>query len=170
MKDGQPVSMYMQVEFFFAPDGQEGKLYREKEEREKAEYQEKEKREKAEYQEKEAREKAYRARMNENEAGRRAERESEEKRNAILAGMAQISMDRAIQIATSANPGKVLECSLVGERWEGAAELAKPSLVLYHVVILSNDSSPVRTHVLVNAIDGSVFRVSKEERREEEGN
>jgi len=149
IKDGQPASMYMVVEFYFAPNAAEDRL---KEELEKAEYGEKE----------------FRVRMNENEAGRRAERESEEKRNAILAGMAQISMERAIQIATSASPGKVLECSLVGERWSNEAELAKPSLVLYHVVILSNDSSPVRTHVLVNAIDGSVFRVNKEEKREEE--
>ena len=154
MKDGQPVSFYLVVEFYFSPDGSGADAYREKEEREKAEYKEKE----------------FRVRTNENEAGRRAERESEEKRNAILAGMAQISMDRAIQIATSASPGKVLECSLVGERWSSEAEPAKPSLVLYHVVILSNDSSPIRTHVLVNAIDGSVFRVSKEEKREEEGN
>jgi TonB family protein len=153
MKDGQPVSMYIQVEFYFSPDGSGADAYREKEQRE------------AEYKEKE-----FRVRTNMNEAGRRAERESEEKRNAILAGMAQISMDRAIQIATSASPGKVLECSLVGEHWSSEAELPKPSLVLYHVVILSNDSSPVRTHVLINAIDGSVFRVSKEEKREEEGN
>jgi TonB family protein len=151
MKDGQPASMYMAVEFYFSPDGSGADAYREKEEREKTEYKEKE----------------FRARMNENEAGRRAEREPEEKRNATLAGMAQISMERAIQIATSASPGKVLECSLVGERWSSEAELAKPSLVLYHVVILSNDS-PLRTHVLVNAVDGSVFRVSKEKQREEE--
>ncbi|HEY3103897.1 MAG TPA: TonB family protein, partial [Pyrinomonadaceae bacterium] len=152
LKDGQPVSMYMLVEFFFSPDGSGADAYREKEEREKAEYREKE----------------YRVRMNENEAARRAERESEEKRNTILATLAQISMDQAIQIATSKSPGKVIECSLVGEQWESAGELAKPSLVLYHVVILSNESSPARTHVLINAIDGSVFRVSKEEKREDE--
>jgi TonB family protein len=152
MKDGQPVSFYLVVEFYFSPDGNGADAYREKEEREK-----------------EDREKELRVRMNE-EGVRRTERESEEKRNAILAGMAQISMDRAIQIATSASPGKVLECSLVGERWSSETELAKPSQVLYHVVILSNDSPPVRTHVLVNAIDGSVFRVSKEKEREEEGN
>src|ERR1041385_1076078 len=91
---------------------------------------------------------------------------SEEKQNPGLAEMAKSSMDRAIQSARSASPGKVLECSLVGERWSNEADLAKPSLVLYHVVILSNDSSPVRTHVLLNAVDGSVFRVSKEEKRE----
>ena len=162
IKDGQAVSFYLQVEFYFSPDGSGADAYREKQEREKAEYREKEEREKAEYKEKE-----FRIRTNENEAGRRAERESEEKRNAILAGMAQISMERAIQIATSASPGKVLECSLVGEHWEKEGELAKPSLVLYHVVILSNES-PARTHVLINAIDGSVFRVTKDEKREED--
>ena len=160
IKDGQAVSFYLQVEFYFSPDGSGADAYREKQEREKAEYREKEEREKAEYKEKE-----FRVRTNEN--GRRAERESEEKRNAILAGMAQISMERAIQIATSASPGKVLECSLVGEHWEKEGELAKPSLVLYHVVILSNES-PARTHVLINAIDGSVFRVTKDEKREED--
>jgi TonB family protein len=151
MKDGQPVSFYMVVEFYFSPDGSGADAYREKEEREAGD-----------------KEKEIRVRVNENEAKRSAERDFEEKRNTILAGMAQISMDRAIQIATSASPGKVLECSLMGERWSNEGELAKPSLVLYHVVILSNDSSPVRTHVLVNAIDGSVFRVSKEEKREED--
>jgi TonB family protein len=151
IKDGQAVSFYLQVEFYFSPDGSGADAYREKEEREKAEYKEKE----------------LRVRMNENEAGRRAERESEEKRNAILAGMAQISMEQAIQIATSKSPGKVIECSLVGEHWEKEGELAKPSLVLYHVIILSNES-PARTHVMINAIDGSVFRVTKDEKREED--
>jgi TonB family protein len=150
IKDGQPVSFYLQVEFYFSPDGSGADAYREKEEREKAEYKEQQ----------------FRVRMSD-ELVRRTERESEEKRNAILAGMAQISMEQAIQIATSKSPGKVIECSLVGEHWENAGELAKPSLVLYHVVILSSDSSPMRTHVLVNAIDGSVFRTEKEERKRE---
>jgi TonB family protein len=148
MKDGQPVSMYMQVEFYFAPNAQQTDL-RGQEEREKTEYRENE----------------FRVRMNENEAGRRAERESEEKRNAILVNAARISMDQAIQIATSKTSGKVIECSLVGEHWEGEGELAKPSLVLYHVVVLTNES-PARTHVLINAVDGSVIRVSKEEKRD----
>ena len=77
-------------------------------------------------------------------------------------------MDQAIQIATSQQPGKVLECSLVGEHWEGDGELAKPGLVLYHVVILSGDEAkPTVTNVLVNAVDGTIFGTSKEERREE---
>ncbi len=80
-----------------------------------------------------------------------------------LAKAAKISMDQAIQIATSASPGKVIECSLVGERWKEPGELAKPSRVLYHVVILSGDeANPVTYHVMVNAVDGSVVTVNKE--------
>jgi TonB family protein len=77
-------------------------------------------------------------------------------------------MDHAIQIANTKSPGKVIECSLVGEHWEGAGELAKPALVLYHVVTLTDEVTPVRMHVLINAVDGSVFRVTKEEKREED--
>jgi len=100
--------------------------------------------------------------------GARREFELKEKHNSILAGMAKIPADQAIQIATSKIPGKVLECSLVGERWSSQDDNAKPSLVLYHVVILSGDeSAPVTNHVLVNAVDGSIFRAGTEERRKE---
>jgi len=102
------------------------------------------------------------------EAGRRAERQAQEKRDAILIGLARISMDHAIQIANSKVPGKVTECTLVGEHWEGPGELAKPSLVLYHVVVLSDEATPVKSHVLINAMDGSIVSVKKEEKREEE--
>jgi TonB family protein len=98
----------------------------------------------------------------------RQERGWEEKRNTELARAAKISMDQAIQIATSKTPGKVLECSLVGERWDSPGELAKPATVLYHVVILSGDeANPVTMHVLVNAADGSIYRTEKQERRTE---
>jgi TonB family protein len=96
------------------------------------------------------------------------EREQEGKQQAELARQAKISMEQAIQIAVSQTPGKVFECSLVGERWEGQGELAKPSLVLYHVVVLTGDETkPTAVHVLVNALDGTIFRADKEERRRE---
>lgn len=77
-------------------------------------------------------------------------------------------MDQAIQIATSASPGKVIESSLVGERWSGEGESAKPGLVLYHVVILSGDeANPTERHVWVNATDGTVWKTEKEERKRE---
>jgi bla regulator protein blaR1 len=98
--------------------------------------------------------------------GWKREREQEAKQQAQLASLAKISMDQAIQIAVSQNPGKVFECSLVGEHWEGSGELAKPGLVLYHVVILNGDEAkPTTTHVLVNALDGTIFRAEKGERR-----
>src|SRR5437667_8111680 len=101
-----------------------------------------------------------------NGEGALREREQEARQQARLASLAKISMDQAIQIAVSQNPGKVFECSLVGERWEGSGELAKPSLVLYHVVILNGDEAkPTTTHVLVSALDGTIFRADKGERR-----
>jgi TonB family protein len=170
IKNGQPVSMWMEAEMDFrlSQDPQR------KEEREARERRQKEEYEKAlaEY----GLEKSGKAEFGgqeyklglQSEAARRAERQAEEKRNAILAGLAKISMDHAIQIANSKLPGKVIECSLVGEHWEGAGELAKPSLVLYHVVMLSPDATPVRSHVLINAMDGSVVKVNNEEKREPE--
>lgn len=158
MKNGQPVSMWMEAEINFSVyGGQQSKEEKEASERRLKELLEKEQPDGQE----------YKFRMN-NEAGRRAERQAEEKRNAILVGLAKISMDHAIQIANSKVPGKVIECSLVGEHWEGPGELAKPSLVLYHVVMLSEDATPVRSHVLINAIDGSIVKVSNEEKREKE--
>ena len=80
-----------------------------------------------------------------------------------LVRLAKISMEQAIQIATSQQPGKVLECSLNGEHWEEPGKLAKDGQVFYHVVILSGDeANPETTHVLVNAIDGTIFKSEKE--------
>jgi TonB family protein len=170
MKNGQPVSMWMEAEMDFrlSQDPQKKEEREARERRQKEEYEKAlaeygmAKSGKAEFDGQE-----YKVRL-ENEGVRRAERQAEEKRSAILAGLAKISMDNAVQIANSKLPGKVIECSLVGEHWEGAGELAKPSLVLYHVVMLSPDATPVRSHVLINAMDGSVVKVSNEEKREPE--
>ena len=100
---------------------------------------------------------------------RRAQEEAEMKaRQAELIRQAKITMEQAIQIATSQQPGKVLECSLIGEHWEAPGKLAKDGVVLYHVVILTGDeSNPTPVHVLINAVDGSVFKNAKEERAKE---
>src|SRR6266567_8484701 len=173
IKNGQPVSMYITVEFFFRPEDslQDPK---EREAREKREMEEQEKKEATvmtrrgvtEGERKgELKGEEYGVLLN-REAERHAEREIEAKQKAELASHASIPMDRAIQIATSQTPGKVLECSLVGERWEAPGKLGKDSLVLYHVVILSGDDATLVTyHVLVNALDGTIFKTSKEERR-----
>ena len=118
----------------------------------------------------------FRAELEARSRHQQEEREAMNKRQAELARLANIPMDQAIQIATSQQPGKVLECSLVGEHWEGEGQLAKPGLVLYHVVILPSEGTSTATvsgrdgqtytvnlasvHVLINAIDGSVFRTS----------
>jgi uncharacterized membrane protein YkoI len=102
---------------------------------------------------------AERARREQIELGARQTMQS------ALVNLARISMEQAIQIATSQQPGKVLACSLVGEHWEAPGKLAKDGRVLYHTVIISgDDANPVTTHVLINAVDGSVVKTTKEDR------
>ena len=187
IKNGQPVSMYITVEVYFRPE-YSPQDQKEREAREKREMAGREAREKAEQQERESKETTVMTRRGVTEgerkgefkgefkgeeyglrlapeAERRAEREMEAKKKAELASRANISMDHAIQIAVSQTPGKVLECSLVGERWEAPGKLGKDSLVLYHVVILSGDEvNPTTVHVLINALDGTIFKTSKEDR------
>jgi TonB family protein len=98
---------------------------------------------------------------------RELEMEFKAKAQAELARHARISMDQAIQIATSKYPGTVLNCSLNAEHWEKPGVLAAGSDVFYHVVIVStneNDDGP--THVLVSATDGRIVKSEKEKRRE----
>lgn len=87
---------------------------------------------------------------------------------AALVNLAKIPMDQAIQIATSQQPGKVLSCTLVGEHWESLGKLAKDGRVLYHAIIISGDeANSVTTHVLINALDGSVIKTETEESMKE---
>ena len=82
-------------------------------------------------------------------------------RQAALLRLARLSMDQAIQIATSQTPGKVLECNLSGERWEEPGKLAKDGYIFYHVVI-ADENNPGATHVWVNAVDGNIIKTEKE--------
>jgi len=97
----------------------------------------------------------------------RAEMEMREVRQAALVRLAKINMDQAIQIATSQQPGKVLECSLNAEHWKEPGKLADDGYVFYHVLI-ANEGSEGTTHVLVNAVDGSIIRAEKELPRKRE--
>jgi uncharacterized membrane protein YkoI len=82
---------------------------------------------------------------------------------AALVRLARIQMDQAIQIATSAHPGKVLACTLNGEGWEEPGKLSPDGRIFYHVVVVSGEeSNQVHTHVMVNAVDGSIIRAEKE--------
>ena len=67
---------------------------------------------------------------------------------------AKISMDQAVQIATSQYPGTALQCNLIGEREDK---------VFYHVMIVSGEEGNTTiNHVMVNAIDGSIVKTEKE--------
>lgn len=186
LKDGQPTAKQMSLEVYFNP--QSDKRAREEQEMkaraERIDQELKERIQKETNQEIKAKLEAELVHRQEERAkggyriegwaymtggeGAAKEREQEAKQQAELARQAKISMDQAIQIAVSQSPGKVFECSLVGERWEGQGELAKPSRVFYHVVILTGDESkPTTTHVLVSALDGTIVKADKEERRTE---
>jgi len=85
-------------------------------------------------------------------------------RQATLIRMAKISMDQAIQVATTQKPGKVLQCSLDAEHWKEPGVLAEDGFVFYHVMLVANEDGETGavTHVLVNAVDGSVIKTEKE--------
>ncbi len=76
------------------------------------------------------------------------------RRQAELAQAANISMDRAIQIATSKYPGKVIACSL-GRDQEGP--------VFYHLVIVyvDGDKRTVK-YVWINAMDGAIMKTEED--------
>jgi uncharacterized membrane protein YkoI len=83
-------------------------------------------------------------------------------RQAALVRLARISMDQAIQIATSQTSGKVLECNLSAEHWEEPGKLARDGFVFYHVMIADETTPGAATHVWVNAVDGTIIKTEKE--------
>jgi TonB family protein len=144
LKSGQPVSMWVSVEVYFALDS------RSKEELEKHAAEERELTTKVDGQMYETRRRKEREEQSQEE---RARKQAELTRGATL------SMDRAIQIATSQVPGKVLACSLGRDG----------DKLFYHVVIISGDGDKsTATYVWVSAIDGQILKTEKEERREKE--
>jgi TonB family protein len=85
-------------------------------------------------------------------------REERARKQAELTRGAVLSMDRAIQIATSQVPGKVFACSLGRDG----------DKLFYHVVIISGDGDKsTTTYVWVSAIDGQILKTEKEDRKEE---
>jgi len=142
---------------------QEQSQQQEKEKKEKEAYKRsREGPEREEVKERMARDPNFRAEMQERERKQEFEWEMKSVRDAELVRLARITMEQAIQIATSQQPGKVLQCSLVGDHWEEPGKLAKDGQVLYHVVILPEEATPSATHVLVNAIDGTILKTEKE--------
>jgi uncharacterized membrane protein YkoI len=83
-----------------------------------------------------------------------AGRDSSSKEQAELAQRATMSMDRAIQIALSQHPGKVLSCSL-GRQKDGQ--------VFYRLVIINGEGGKSSaTHVWVSATDGRILKTEHE--------
>lgn len=145
MKDGQPVSMFIAVEFDFSI------VQRSKQELEEVEKRAAEAR--AGQDESPVREMRMRKDLEQQAREERARKQAELTRGATL------SMDRAIQIATSQVPGKVLACSLGRDG----------DKLFYHVVIIGGDGDKTTTtYVWVSALDGQILKTEKEEPRKEE--
>jgi TonB family protein len=143
IKNGQPVSVFISVEFNFAVESHS------KQELEEIEKRAAEAR--ATQGESSVREMKMRRELTEQPG--RTERARDLTRGAVL------SMDRAIQIATSLVPGKVLACSLGRDG----------DKIFYHVIIIGGDGDKsTTTYVWVSALDGQVLKTEKEEPRKEE--
>lgn len=82
-------------------------------------------------------------------------------KQAALVRLARITMDQAIQIATSHTPGKVLVATLDADKWEEPGKLAKDGTVFYKIVIADETNSGA-THVVVNAVDGAILKAGKQ--------
>ena len=57
--------------------------------------------------------------------------------------------------------GKVLVASLDADKWEEPGKLAKDGKVFYMIVIADETNSGA-THVVVNAVDGTIIEAAKE--------
>jgi TonB family protein len=151
--DGKAVTRKLTTEVNFNLNSWEQDKRKQEEEREQREAMEKLKREAGEVDT----ELAYR---------RALEIEAKKKAQAELAKHARISMDQAIQIATSKYPGTVMEGNLMAERWEATGVLAKDSDVLYHLRILPPGEDEMVLHVWVSATDGQITKIEKERKEE----
>ena len=152
MKDGQPVSMFISVEMDFSVERGQYDAQRAADDRLKKLLAGQEAKTVDAYR---GQEYELKRRMDlEQQPGR----EERARKQAELTRDATLSMDRAIQIATSQVPGKVLECNLVRDG----------DKVLYHVVVIGSDGDKsATTHVWVSATEGQILKTEKEERKEE---
>jgi len=141
------------------PAAQEKQESKERKEKEKVEMKMREGRELEETKERMASDPQFREEL---ERKRELEMEMRSVRQAALVRLARINMDQAIQIATSQQPGKVLECTLNASHWEEPGKLAKDGFVFYRVIIADENNAGAATHIWVNAVDGSIIKSEKE--------
>jgi TonB family protein len=144
MTDGQPVSQTISVEFGFTV--------------EKRSRQEIEAVEKRAAEDRAAQGDSPVLEMKRRKDREQQAREERARRQVELTRGAVITMDRAIQIAISQVPGKVLACSLGRDQ----------DKLFYHVVIIGGDGEKsTATYVWVGAIDGQIIKTEKEDNVEE---
>ena len=156
IKDGQPVSMVITVEVNFTVEDK--RLDQERKEREEREKVEKEKAE-GKGEGKGEGNSSGPLEMRRRKGAEDQGREERARKQAALTRDATISMDRAIQIATSQVPGKVLACSLGRDG----------DMVFYHLVIISTEGDKsTTTYVWLSATDGHIIKTVKEKEKQEQ--
>lgn len=155
IKDGQPVSTYLTVEMYFAMESK--RIEREQKERERAAVGKGEGAGEGTGQGEGSGSGPVqmRRRKDASEQGR----EERARRQAEMTRGATISMDRAVQIAVSQYPGKVLAASLGREG----------DKIFYHLVIINTDGDKsTTTYVWLSATDGQIFKTEKERETREQ--
>ena len=95
------------------------------------------------------------------ERRRETELEMRDIMHTALIRLARVSMEQAIQIATSHKPGKVLTASLGAKGWEEPGKLGKDGVVFYHVLV-ADEANGEATDIWVNAIDGTLLGLDKQ--------
>jgi TonB family protein len=154
LKDGQPVSMVVTIEVNFRDYGRPDQEQKAREERERVEKEKAEGKGEGSGQGNGSGPFAMRRRKGAEDEGR----EERSRKQAALTRDATIPMDRAIQIATSQVPGKVLGCSLGRDG----------DVVFYHLVIINTEGDKsTTTYVWLSAVDGHLIKTEKEREQQE---
>jgi TonB family protein len=149
LKDGQPVSMVVTIEVNFRDYGRPDQEQKQREERERIEKEKAEGKGEGNGQGNGSGPFEMRRRKGTDDQGR----EERARKQAALTRDATIPMDRAIQIATSQVPGKVLGCSLGRDG----------DMVFYHLVIINTEGDKsTTTYVWLSAVDGHIIKTERE--------
>jgi len=157
IKDGQPVSMYLVVEMHFTIESK--RIEQEQKEREKAALGKGEGSGEATGQGNGEGSGSGPVQMRRRKDVSDQGREERARRQVEMTRGATISMDRAVQIAVSQYPGKVLAASLGRDG----------DKIFYHLVIINTDGDKsTTTYVWLSATDGQIFKTEKERENREQ--
>ena len=157
IKDGQPVSMWITVEVNFSVESK--RIDQEQKEKEKAEMRRAEGKGEGKGEGNGEGSGSGPLQMRRRKDASEQGREERVRRQVEMTRGATISMDRAVQIAVSQYPGKVLAASLGRDG----------DKIFYHLVIINTEGDKsTTTYVWLSATDGQIIRTEKEKENREQ--